>query len=239
MTFDLCVPAHNEAEIIEESLRRICAELEKSEVNEWRIYVSDNASTDETHAIVEAFNHPRVLVLRTEEKGKGAAITAAAQESTGAHFGFIDADLSAHPENIHPLFRLVLEDEADIVIGSRLLNTELVQRSALRSLSSQAFNALRHTMLGIKVADSQCGLKLMNAKGRDVLRRCTETGWFLDMEFLARAERAGLRIAEVPVSWNEYAFGDRPSKLKVVRDGMGAVQAMRRIRKQLAQAEVY
>ena len=88
-------------------------------------------------------------------------------------------------------------------------------------------------ILGIKVVDSQCGLKVMNASARDVLRTCIETGWFLDLEFLAIAERAGLRIKELPVHWNEEVYDGRQSKLRIIRDGFGAVSAMIRIRRNL------
>jgi glycosyltransferase involved in cell wall biosynthesis len=233
MTFDLCVPAHNEAEIIQESLERIAKALEESEISEWRIVVSDSASTDNTHEIVQSLQHPKIHTVRLEEKGKGRAIVEASRYSESHHFGFIDADLSADPSELVVLLAILLTDQADIVIGSRLLNTDIVKRGAMRSASSYAFNGFRRTILGIKVADSQCGLKVMNAKAREILRSCVETGWFLDIEFLAKAERANLRIVEVPVHWNENTFEGRQSKLRVLRDGIGAIAAMIRIRQSL------
>jgi glycosyltransferase involved in cell wall biosynthesis len=233
MKFDLCVPAYNEAEIIERTLEQICAELNADHVD-WRIIVADNASDDGTAELVESFGHPRASVIRLTDKGKGRAIIAAAQESSAHLFGFIDADLSAHPSDIMTLLMPVMQDEADIVIGSRLLNREMVKRGYLRSASSRIFNRLRRVLLGVNVTDSQCGLKVMNAKARDVLRECNETDWFLDMEFLAKAERTGLSIREVPVHWNEQEYSGRQSKLRIVRDGIGAVNAMIRIRLRLA-----
>jgi hypothetical protein len=130
---------------------------------------------------------------------------------------------------IHP----IRDGSADIVIGSRLIDTSLVQRNFLRSLSSSLFNLVRHLILGIDVVDSQCGLKVMNARGRELLAQCTETGWFLDLEFLRRAELAGLTVKELPVHWNEYRFPHRKPKLRMMSDGWRVLPAMLRIRRLL------
>ena len=232
MTLELCVPVHNEVAIIKKSLERICQTLAKQEKFLWRIVVVDNASTDGTAEEVSRFSDPRVGLLRTEEKGKGAAIIAAARSSasgTASLFGFIDAD----PSEIIKLVEYFDNSNADIVIGSRLLDTKIVSRGIFRSFSSKVFNFTRWFLLGISVQDSQCGLKLMNQKGRNILCDCRETGWFLDLEFLAKAEQAGLRVCEVPIRWNEFEFPERISKLKIIRDGFGSVSAMFRIRKRL------
>lgn len=233
MTFDLCVPAYNEAKIIKESLMQICGALAGTKDAEWNVIVADNASSDGTGDIVRLFPDPRVSWMRVEKKGKGIAIIEAARRSTSDFFGFIDADLSANPYDIIPMLTAVSNDEADIVVGSRLLDTQFVQRSILRSASSTLFNWFRRAFLGVNVVDSQCGLKVMNARAREILRSCMEIGWFLDIEFLAKAERAGLRIREVPVHWNEQQFKGRVSKLRILRDGFGALGAMARIRRHL------
>ncbi len=233
-TFELCVPAYNEVGIIADALSHVRSVLASASTLDWRIVVADNASTDGTAEVVEGMGDPRMQVMRIAEKGKGRAIVHTAMRSSTQLFGFIDADLSADPADILPLLAPILADEADVVVGSRLLDTRVVARGPLRTLSSRVFNYARHAIVGISVSDSQCGLKVMNARGREVLSACTETGWFLDIEFLARAERAGLRIREVPVHWNEEAFVGRVSKLRLVRDGIGAIVAMVRIRARLA-----
>lgn len=235
MIFDLCVPAHNEAGIIEETLAQIREALEGGAVS-WKIVVADNASIDGTADRVRAFADPRITVARIERKGKGTAIIEAAKRSAGDLFGFIDADLSTDPRDILSLLEPVIRGDADAVIGSRLLDRRIVNRVALRSASSRAFNGFRRAFLGIGVEDTQCGLKVMNARAREELRSCAEVGWWFDMEFLARAERAGLRIREVPVHWREHHFPDRKSRLHVVRDGFGALAAMARIRRRLGRS---
>lgn len=232
-TLDLCIPAYNEAEVIVQSLKAIRETTDTIPDLMVRILVADNGSTDGTTELVRALQIPGVEVLSVEQRGKGAAIIHAAHHSDADFFGFIDADLSADPSGIIPLLE-ALHGGADIALGSRLLDEHTVTRSYLRTLSSKAFNLARTLMLGISVADTQCGLKLMNTHGRSLLRTCTESGWFLDLELLARAERAGHSLKELPVSWNEYRFPSRVSKLRVIRDGIGAVCAMVRVRRTLS-----
>ena len=230
-TFDLCIPAYNEAGIIADSIAAIQVALASVPDIQARIIVADNGSTDGTAEAVHAIRLDSVEVLAVPEKGKGAALICAAKHSDADFFGFIDADLSAHPDEIAKLLGAL--SSAQIAIGSRLLNETTVVRGPLRTLSSKLFNKARRIMLGIRVEDTQCGLKVMTARGRDMLRSCTETGWFLDLELLAHAERAGLVIAELPVAWDEFRYAGRVSKLRVLRDGFGALRAMARIRRNL------
>ncbi len=231
MKADICIPALNEAAIIKEALTTLDAILARIVPHTYTLVVANNGSTDETGR--RALEVPGVRVIDISERGKGNALRVAATESTADYFGFTDADLAADPEDFKLLFD-ALAQGADIAIGSRLLKTQLVHRSYLRTLSSRVFNLLRQMLLGISVVDTQCGMKLMNAHGRELLRTCEEKGWFLDMEFLARAERGGLKIVEIPIHWEEKRFTGRVSKLRLVTDAIGAVRAMIRIRRRLS-----
>jgi glycosyltransferase involved in cell wall biosynthesis len=190
-------------------------------------------TTDETANIARRIKG--VSVLSTSDRGKGAAVIAAALHSDADFFGFIDADLSANPKDILTLLYFVERNDYDIAIGSRLVDSTKVRRGQFRTLSSRMFNIVRKAIVGVRVEDTQCGLKLMNARGKEILATCTETGWFFDIEFLARAERAGLRIKEVPIHWDEYRFPERASKLNYIRDSIESVRAMLRIRSAIAE----
>lgn len=227
---ELCIPAYNETDIIAESIHIVKSALSDLPY-EWHITVADNGSTDGTKEAAEALQEPNVRVLSIPERGKGIALATAARASRAGFFGFIDADLSANPKAIGEFIHFIETGEADIVIGSRLINARSVQRGFLRSLSSRLFNALRRFLLDIPVADSQCGFKVMNVRGRELLAQCTEKGWFLDLEFLRRAEIAGLVIKEIPIEWTEQQFPGRKGKLNMITDGYGALFAILRIRR--------
>ncbi|MDO8561301.1 MAG: glycosyltransferase [bacterium] len=228
---EICIPAFNEEEIISEAVDTVSLVFREAGRNVL-ITVSDNASTDNTASI--AGRIPGISVVTVPVRGKGAGVVVAARRSEADIFGFIDADLSANPTDIISLLHFAENGDYDIAIGSRLIDSTIVDRGMLGTFSSKMFNMVRKIIVGVKsVEDTQCGLKFMNARGRKILAECKEIGWFFDVEFLARAERAGLRIREVPIHWQEYRFPNRASKLNHVRDSVGAIQAMLRIRKSL------
>ena len=245
MPLDLCIPARNEAVHIQDALRRLTNSMQNSGVD-CRIIVAINGTTDETFNKVEEYRTSnneygdRIVALQCPTPGKGAAIRYAASqsgvrspESVSDIFGFIDADLSSDPDAIPELVKLVVENKADIVIASRLVQTRTTNRGFARTLSSRFFNFMSHLILGLKEKDAQCGLKVMNAKAQAVLLKCQEDGWFLDIEFLAKAGQDGLTVLEVPVPWIEFRYPDRKSQIKHVKDGFGAIKAILRIRKML------
>lgn len=229
MRIDVCVPAHNEERIIGETIRKLRQELAELP-HDTQIIVVANGSSDATESIARSSG---VRVISRLTPGKGGAITAAAKESDADIFVFIDADLSADPNDIKAVLSPVLSDDCDIAIGSRLVNVEIVERSRVRTGTSQVFNLLQRILLGIPAKDTQCGLKCMNAQARRLLAQCEENGWFLDLELLARAHKAGMRISEIPVHWDEHRYPNRKSKLRLLRDGFGALAAMIRIRRRL------
>jgi len=231
MKIDLCIPAFNEEAIIAEVTRELSRVLSNIPETNFVITVANNKSTD--HTALRARETPGVCVLEVPIRGKGAAVIAAARASTAEVFGFIDADLSADPRDISTLLAPLRSGEYDIAIGSRLVDTSVVKRESLRTFGSRMFNLLRKIALGISVQDTQCGLKFMNVRGKNVLALCKETGWFFDMEFLARAERANLSIIELPIRWDEHRFADRKSKLNLIRDGFATLGALLRIRRNI------
>ncbi len=228
----MCIPAYNEADIIADSVLRVREALGELGLAGTRIIVADNGSTDGTAGIVRALALPDVEVLEVPMKGKGAAIAAAARRSEAELFGFIDADLSADPKHISSLVS-ALRQGAHIAVASRLHPDAKTDRGFSRTLSSRAFNLLRRGLVGIDLYDSQCGLKVTTREGRAYLLASVETGWFFEVEWLARATRAGLTITEVPIDWMEFRYPDRKSKLKVLKDGFGALAAFRRINKRV------
>lgn len=228
MKIDICIPAYNEEAIIAESTRSIRDALSES-THEFSIIVADNRSTDGTAMEARAAG---AHVLTVSTRGKGAAVVAAARESVADIFCFVDADLSADPKDVLALVEAI-ESGADIAVGSRLVDTRTVKRGSIRTALSRAFNRMRQIILGIEVQDTQCGMKVMNAKGRAVLAACAETGWFFDIEFLARAEREHLVTHEISINWDEHRFPERQSKLRIVRDGVAALFALARIHRTL------
>lgn len=238
MRFELCIPVYNEEEIILNTLNVVSNSLKKlpSEIS-WSIVVSDNGSTDQTATKVENLNDSKIRLIKIGKKGKGNAIVTVAQMCEKDFFGFIDADLSANPDYIIQMIDILLKGQSDVVIGSRLIDEDRVDRSIIRTISSKFFNILQHVLFRLDIKDTQCGLKVMNKVGLGTFILCKEETWFLDLEFLAFCKKKGLRVLEIPVSWKEFYYKDRKSKLRVFRDGFCAIISMFRIRNRLKKYE--
>ncbi|MDD2785446.1 MAG: glycosyltransferase family 2 protein [Patescibacteria group bacterium] len=239
MLFELVIPARNEGAIIQDVLRRLTKSLDDLDID-WQITVAINGTTDDTLQRIDEYRMANskyqelIKFIECPEAGKGAAVRYAAQNSSADVFGFIDADLSADPEMIAPMVKMLLDGKVDVVIGSRLTNVKTTNRNWLRTMSSRLFNSVAALLLGIKVKDAQCGLKIMNARARRLLAEGKEAGWFMDIEFLVKVVQDKLAIIEVPVPWIEYRYAGRKSQLSMLKDGMGSsLQAMLRIRRRM------
>lgn len=230
MKIDLCIPAHNEAATITTALQHLRMVLPST--LDITLLVAENGSTDGTAECVERANIPNVRLLRIAGRGKGFAIREAARVSRADVFGFIDADLSADPAGI-PDFLAKLEQGADIVIGSRAHASGEIRRGLLRTLTSRSFNLVTRVLFGLTHRDTQCGLKFMNARGREMLLVVRDPGWIFDIELLFLAKHHGLRVEEHPVSWEEFRFPGRRSKLRPLRDGLRSLRTMLHIRQRL------
>jgi putative flippase GtrA len=96
----------------------------------------------------------------------------------------------------------LLSGHSDIAIGTRLAAGSRVLRGSKRELISRGYNALLRGTLGAGFGDAQCGFKAIRADAaRWLLPLVQDDSWFFDTELLVLAERAGLRIYQVPVDW--------------------------------------
>ncbi|MEV8088669.1 bifunctional glycosyltransferase family 2/GtrA family protein [Streptomyces nigra] len=201
---DVVVPVHNEQADLERSVRQLHAHLRETFPYPFRITVADNASTDATPAIAArlAEELPETEWLRLAEKGRGRALHTAWSRSEAPVLAYLDVDLSTDLAALLPLVAPLISGHSDIAIGTRLARGSRVVRGPRREVISRCYNALLRSTLAVGFSDAQCGFKAVR---RDVAERLLplveDSGWFFDTEMLVIAERAGLRIHEVPVDW--------------------------------------
>ncbi len=236
-TLDIAIPAHNEAAIIVPTLKLVTLALEKIPHLNWRVIVVDNASTDGTAQVVRNANIPHVEVVTTTKRGKGAALKVAAAYSDATYFGFIDADASPDPKAFAVMLDHAQKHKAPIVIGSRFHRYSTSDRNFLRHNSSRIFNFCARLIVGIRVNDTQCPMKLMDTRGKKLLQTCTDDTWFLDLELIARAEEAKLTLLVLPVIWKEFRYPNRKSKLRLGIDAIAALQTMWTMRRKLKKGQ--
>jgi hypothetical protein len=125
----------------------------------------------------------------------------------------MDVDLSTDLNALLPLVAPLISGHSDVAIGSRLGRGARVRRGLKRELISRCYNALLHIALGTRFSDAQCGFKAVRADtARRLMPRVENRSWFFDTELLVLAQRAGLRIHEVPVDWDD----DPDSRVSIV-----------------------
>ncbi|BBX05837.1 glycosyltransferase [Mycolicibacterium aichiense] len=201
---DIVIPVYNEERDVAACVRRLHQFLLDEVPYRARIIVADNASTDHTLSVARelAEELSDVDVIHLDAKGRGGALAAAWASSPADVVAYMDVDLSTDLSALMPLVAPLVSGHSDIAIGSRLAASSRVVRGIKRELVSRGYNLLLRGLLGARFSDAQCGFKALRADvARQLLPLVADTGWFFDTELLVLAEKAGLRIHEVPVDW--------------------------------------
>ena len=155
-------------------------------------------------------------VVHLPQKGRGRALAAVWSTSDAPVLAYMDVDLSTDLGGLLPLVAPLISGHSDVAIGSRLARGARVVRGPKREFISRCYNLLLRTVLHVRFSDAQCGFKAVRRDAAEQLLPLVEdTGWFFDTELLVLAERAGLRIHEVPVDWVD----DPDSRVDIVADG--------------------
>ncbi len=165
------------------------------------------------------------------EKGRGRALRAAWTASDAQVLAYCDVDLSTDLAALLPLVAPLITGHSDLAIGTRLARDSRVVRGAKREFISRTYNLILRSTLAARFSDAQCGFKAIRG---DVAQRLVplveDTGWFFDTELLVIAERAGLRIHEVPVDWVD----DPNSSVDLLRTAAEDLKGIARLGRALA-----
>ena len=198
------IPAYNEALRLDPTLDQISDYLNSRQL-QYELLVVDDGSCDETANLVMKHPNPKITLLsHGRNLGKGAAVRCGVLKSTGAVVLITDADLSTPIEELEKLEPYLAGDQADLVLGSRAVQTTEVRKHQplYRELMGRTFNVIIQ-ILGVRgVRDTQCGFKLLRGRqARDLFQRLTTSGFAFDVELVWLAQREGLRVREVGVVW--------------------------------------
>jgi glycosyltransferase involved in cell wall biosynthesis len=225
---DIVVPVKNEEHDLAPSITRLVAYLRDAFPFTARVTIADNGSTDGTWPVAcsleQAFAEVRAVHFALP--GRGRALHAVWSSSDAELVAYMDVDLSTDLNALLPLVAPLLSGHSDIAIGTRLAHGSRVIRGPKREIISRCYNLLLHIALRARFSDAQCGFKAMRAsQARQLLPLVADRGWFFDTELLVLAERAGLRIHEVPVDW----IDDTDSRVDIVDTALRDLQGMARV----------
>ena len=234
---DVVIPVHNEEVDLEPCVRRLRGYLSAGFPYPFRITIADNASSDATADIARqlAAELPEVHALHIAAKGRGRALKQAWTASDAAVLAYMDVDLSTDLAALFPLVAPLLSGHSDLAIGSRLARNARVVRGTRRELISRCYNLIVRGTLAARFSDAQCGFKAIRADAAaQLLPLVEDTGWFFDTELLVLAERAGLRIHEVPVDWVD----DSDSRVDIVATALADLKGIARLARALAAGRI-
>jgi putative flippase GtrA len=234
---DIVVPVRNEEHDLAPSVRRLVGYLREGFPFTARVTIADNGSTDGTRAIADrlAREFGEVRAVHMEQPGRGRALRAIWSQSDAEVLAYMDVDLSTDLNALLPLVAPLLSGHSDLAIGTRLARGSRVIRGPKRELISRCYNMLLHACVGARFSDAQCGFKaIRREQARALLPLTRDTGWFFDTELLVLAERAGLRIHEIPVDW----IDDIDSRVDIVATALADLRGMARLGSGLARGSI-
>ena len=206
----ILIPCYNEEGAIGQVIRDFTGQLPNAE-----LYIFDNGSTDRT---IEEATAAGAHVRRETRRGKGHVLRAMCQQVAADIYVMVDRDATYPADKIHELLRPVLDDEADMVIGSRLHTGSESRFKVLNLLGNRLFRFLLNTIFQVHITDLLSGYRVMNrqlVKGVPFLSRGFESETELTIKCLAR----GYRLLEVPINLGPRPEGTR-SKIRVFQDGL-------------------
>lgn len=219
------IPTYNERDNIDDIVARTRRAVPAADI----LIVDDN-SPDGTGDVAEklALTDSQVHVLhRTAKAGLGAAYLAGFDWALDRGYAVLvemDADGSHDPAELPSLLAAV--QNADLVIGSRWVRGGVVRNwPRSRAILSRGGNAYARIMLGLSVHDATGGYRAYRAAAlREIgLKDVRSQGYCFQIELTLRTVRAGLSVAEVPITFTERARGTSKMNRAIVAEALWRV----------------
>lgn len=215
----IVIPAYNEVRRLPHTLSAISDHLSRAPYTA-EVIVVDDGSTDGTAEYLRkaALECPHLRLLENQRnRGKGYSVKRGVLQSRGRYVLFTDADLST-PIQEADRFLALLQQDCDVVLGSRAVDPRLVQHPQpwVRRQAGRLFHWLVSWLVGLPFQDTQCGFKAFrraSAFRLFPLQRIDRYGF--DAELMWLAQRLRLRCREVGVVW----VNDTRTHVSLLRDG--------------------
>lgn len=221
MKLSIIIPVFNEEKTLPELLRRINVvnlELEKE------IIFIDDGSTDKSRDLLRQYEKDgHKTILLPKNMGKGAAIRKGFEEATGDMVLVQDADLEYNPNDYHVLLQPILDNDADVVYGSRFIT--VFPRRVFYFTHYMANNFLTffsNLMTGLNLSDMETGYKMFTKKAIKEILPCLRSERFgIEPELTAQIAKHRFRVYEVGISYHGRTYEE--GKKIDWKDGIAAI----------------
>ncbi len=214
------IPVYNEELTVGNVIERVRKTVEMMNVP-YEILVVDDCSTDNSP---EVSKNKNVKVYRLKQHvGKGYALRLGFREAKGEIIVTLDSDGSHNPEELPKLLDPILNNEADLVIGSRFLNKTNIFHNKLNKIGVHLFNSFVKMLTGKATTDSQSGYRVIRSA---ILRRLNlrSDGYEIESEILIKVLKSGYRVKDVPIEFEQRTHGK--SKLDPFKDGLKILRSI-------------
>jgi glycosyltransferase involved in cell wall biosynthesis len=225
MRVSFLVPAYNEGRTIVAVLDAVWAlEVDK------QIVVVDDGSTDGTGDLVEQWRAGKdsVVLVRQQNRGKGAAVRAAVPHVDGDIAVIQDADLEYDPVDVPALIEPIERGVADVVFGSRLSGGR-PQRAYLfwHLVGNRFLSLLTNLLYNTTLSDMETGYKAFRS---EVLRSLDlrQDDFRIEPEITAKVCKRKLRVYELPIAYYGRTYAE--GKKITWRDGFKAIRVLLGVR---------
>ncbi len=222
------IPAYNERATVKSLLDRVAAAPIPDSL-ELEMVVVDDGSSDGTREhlreIEKAADPPIRLIEHPQNRGKGAALRTGFEQATGDLVLVQDADLEYNPRDYPVLLQPLLDDEADVVYGSRFLGGPHRVLFFWHYLGNRFLTTLSNMFTDLNLSDMETCYKVFRA---EVLKgmKLTSNRFGIEPEMTAKVAKARVRIYEVPISYHGRTYAE--GKKIGWKDGVSAIWAILR-----------
>jgi glycosyltransferase involved in cell wall biosynthesis len=209
MRLSILIPVYNEKTTISEIVEKVL----KADVDaEKEIIIVDDGSTDGTREIIKeiAKRGGCKSLYHDKNKGKGAALRTGFKEVSGDVIVVQDADLEYAPSDWKEMFRLVKENKADVVFGSRFYGRPHRVLFFYHYLGNKIITSIFNMLFNLNLTDVETGYKMFKSRIlKEINLSCNDFGF--EIEFAAKAAKRGYRIYETGIGYygRTYAEGKK------------------------------
>lgn len=195
------IPCFNEEKTIEEVVERVRS---VNVVDE--IVIVDDGSTDSTREILQRMkdtpgNENIRIIFHERNGGKGAALVTAFSHATGDVIIIQDADLEYDPREYPELLRPIQEGISPVVYGSRFLGGPRKAMNFWNMVANKLLTLATNVLYNAILSDMETCYKVFRAEVAENMR-IHARGFEFEPEFTAKVLKQGIRIYEVPISYN-------------------------------------
>ena len=208
-TTAILIPCYNEELTVADVVKRFRTELPAAD-----IYVFDNNSIDRT---AEEAHRAGAIVLPVRQQGKGYVVRFMFQHVEADIYIMVDGDGTYPATSVHSLIAAIRNDQADMVVGSRLHDQSDSKFKFLNRFGNKLFLSALNSIFKVRLTDILSGYRAFNRKLVKSLP-LFGGGFEIETELTIKALERGYRIVEVPIDLSERPTGSR-SKIRLVRDG--------------------